>query len=80
MALDEATTAFPAQLAAGGMRPLHEGGADARRLVWAGVQVDRRFDGQMHGFSTMVNVLPGSAAAIDHVVSAFDSRFARQPA
>jgi acetyl esterase len=58
-----------------------EGEAYARRLAWAGVPVDhRRFDGQMHGFFTMVNVLPGSAAAIDHVVSAIDSRFARQPA
>jgi acetyl esterase/lipase len=30
----------------------------------------QRFAGQMHGFFTMVNVLPGSAAGIDYVVDA----------
>jgi len=50
-----------------------EGEAYARRLAWAGVPVQhRRFDGQMHGFFTMVNLLPGSAAGIDHVVAAID--------
>jgi len=54
-----------------------EGEAYARRLAWAGVPVQhRRFDGQMHGFFTMVNVLPGSAAGIDHVVAAIDELFA----
>ena len=50
---------------------LHEGEEYARRLADAGVPVrSRRFDGQMHGFFTMVNMLPGSAAAIDYVVAA----------
>jgi acetyl esterase len=54
-----------------------EGEAYARRLAWAGVPVQhRRFDGQMHGFFTMVNVLPGSAAAIDHLVAAIDEHLA----
>jgi acetyl esterase len=57
-----------------------EGEAYARRLAWAGVPVQhRRFDGQMHGFFTMVNVLPGCADAIDHVVAAITTRFAPQP-
>jgi acetyl esterase len=50
-----------------------EGEAYAESLRAAGVQVDsKRFDGQMHGFFTMVNVLPGSAASIDYVVDAID--------
>ena len=54
-----------------------EGEAYARRLAWAGVPVQhRRFPGQMHGFFTMVNVLPGSAAGIDHVVTAIDEHLA----
>ncbi|MGY1664219.1 alpha/beta hydrolase [Geodermatophilus sp. SYSU D00705] len=58
-----------------------EGEAYARRLAWAGVPVDlRRFDGQMHGFFTMVGLLPGSAAAIDHVTAAIAARTASQPA
>ena len=40
----------------------------------------QRSDGQMHGFFTMVNVLPGSAAAIDHVVATIDEHLAKQPA
>jgi acetyl esterase len=45
--------------------------AYARRMASAGVPVQhRRFPGQMHGFFTMVNVLPGSAAGIDYVVAA----------
>jgi acetyl esterase len=27
----------------------------------------RRFDGQIHGFFSMVNMLPGSAAALDYI-------------
>jgi len=47
-----------------------EGEAYAEKLRAAGIPVrHRRFDGQMHGFFTMVNVLPGSAAGIDYVVS-----------
>ena len=42
-----------------------EGEAYAARLEAEGVAVTRRrFDGQMHGFFTMVNLLPGSADAI----------------
>jgi acetyl esterase len=57
-----------------------EGEAYARRLAEAGVAVrQQRFDGQMHGFFTMVNVLPGSADGIDYVVAAVnDSLSARQ--
>lgn len=58
-----------------------EGEAYARRLAWAGVPVaHRRFAGQMHGFFTLVNLLPGSAAGIDYVVAAIDEHLAKQPA
>ncbi|MEU6715111.1 alpha/beta hydrolase [Nonomuraea sp. NPDC046802] len=50
-----------------------EGEAYAQRLRQAGVPVEfKRFEGQMHGFFTMVNVLPGSAAALSMVVEAID--------
>ena len=40
----------------------------ARRLAQDGVQVvHHRFVGQMHGFFSMVGVLPGSAAGLDYV-------------
>lgn len=46
-----------------------EGEAYVARLRDAGVSVvHQRFAGQMHGFFAMVNLLPGSAAAIDFVV------------
>ncbi|MFH5821877.1 alpha/beta hydrolase [Georgenia sp. AZ-5] len=52
-----------------------EGEAYAERLRAAGVPVEfRRFEGQMHGFFTMVNVLPGSAAGIDFVADAVRRR------
>jgi acetyl esterase len=58
-----------------------EGEAYARRLAWAGVPVDhRRFGGQMHGFFTMVNLLPGSAAAIDFVIDGIASHLAAHQA
>jgi acetyl esterase len=46
-----------------------EGETYAARLQEAGVKVEhRRFDGQMHGFFSMVNLLPGSIAGLDYVV------------
>ncbi len=58
-----------------------EGEAYAARLAEAGVPVaHRRFAGQMHGFFTMVNVLPGSAEGIDYVVAQIDHHFAPAPA
>lgn len=54
-----------------------EGEAYAAKLQAAGVPVEhRRFDGQMHGFFTMVNVLPGSAAGIDYAVDQIDRHLA----
>jgi acetyl esterase len=45
-----------------------EGEAYAERLRRADVPVvARRFDGQMHGFFTMLGILPGSVAAVDFV-------------
>ncbi|GHF35516.1 acetyl esterase [Amycolatopsis bartoniae] len=47
-----------------------EGQAYAAALEAAGVPVHhRQFAGQMHGFFTMVNILPGSAAGIDFVAT-----------
>jgi acetyl esterase len=57
-----------------------EGEAYARRLAWAGVPVThRRFAGQMHGFFTLVGVLPGHAEGVDHVVAAI-TEHVTQPA
>jgi acetyl esterase len=45
-----------------------DGEAYATLLRAAGVSVRKRlFEGQMHGFLTMVNLLPGSAAGIEYV-------------
>jgi len=51
-----------------------EGEAYAAQLEEAGVEVHhRRWDGQMHGFFSMVNVLPASAEALDFVVEAISA-------
>ncbi|HEX4813903.1 MAG TPA: alpha/beta hydrolase [Nonomuraea sp.] len=48
-----------------------EGEAYAERLRQAGVPVEaKRFEGQMHGFFQMVNLLPASAAGLDMVAEA----------
>ncbi|QJY45432.1 alpha/beta hydrolase [Pseudonocardia broussonetiae] len=58
-----------------------EGEAYAARLRDAGVPVQQRmFEGQMHGFFTMVNILPGSAAGIGFVADAVHQHLAGQPA
>jgi acetyl esterase len=58
-----------------------EGELYATRMLKSGVPVrHRRFDGQMHGFFTMLGVLPGAAAAMDYVVAAVDETLAGQPA
>jgi acetyl esterase len=47
-----------------------EGEAYAERLEQAGVPVTRqRFAGQLHGFFTMVNMLPGHDAGLDYAVA-----------
>jgi acetyl esterase len=52
-----------------------EGELYATRLVKAGVPVrHQRFAGQMHGFFTMVDALPGAAAALDYVTAAIAER------
>ena len=60
-----------------------EGEAYAEKLRAAGVAVQsRRFEGQMHGFFTMVNVLPGADAGLEYVAEHIDRHLAShaQPA
>jgi acetyl esterase len=58
-----------------------EGEAYADALRAAGVEVQsQRVPGQMHGFFTMVNVLPGSADGIAYVTAAVDRALTVQPA
>ena len=54
-----------------------EGELYATQLVKARVPVlHQRFAGQMHGFFTMVDVLPGAGEALDYVVAAIDEHLA----
>jgi acetyl esterase len=71
----------PAVVLTGEHDPLRdEGQAYAKAMEKAGVSVSHRFfSGQMHGFFTMVNVLPGSAAGIDFVVSEIDKHLGATP-
>jgi acetyl esterase len=58
-----------------------EGQEYADALEAAGVPVQSRvFEGQMHGFFTMANVLPGSDAGIAYVAEAVDRQLTAQPA
>lgn len=58
-----------------------EGELYATRLLKAGVPVrHRRFAGQIHGFFTMVDILPGAAAAMDYVAAAIEEHLAGAPA
>jgi acetyl esterase len=57
-----------------------EGELYATQLLKAGVPVrHRRFAGQMHGFFTMVGILPGAGAGMDFVVAAIDEQLAALP-
>jgi len=54
-----------------------EGELYATQLLKARVPVlHQRFEGQMHGFFTMVDLLPGAAAAMDFVVEGIEKRLA----
>ena len=57
-----------------------EGELYATRLLKAGVPVrHRRFAGQMHGFFTLVDKLPGAAEGLDYVTTAINEQLASQP-
>lgn len=52
-----------------------EGAAYAEKLREAGVPVQERlFEGQMHGFFQMINVLPASRLAVDHVAETINEQ------
>jgi acetyl esterase len=54
-----------------------EGELYATRLLKAGVPVrHQRFAGQMHGFFTMVDVLPGAGEALGYVTAAISEHLA----
>jgi len=54
-----------------------EGELYATRLLKAGVPVrHQRFAGQMHGFFTMTDVLPGAGEALDYVAAAIEEHLA----
>lgn len=58
-----------------------EGELYATRLLKAGVPVrQRRFAGQMHGFFTMTDVLPGAGEALDYVAAAIGEHLTAEPA
>ncbi len=57
-----------------------EGEAYARRLADAGVRVrHRRFEGQMHAFLMMVNILPGADVAIEWIAQVVERELAAPP-
>jgi acetyl esterase len=57
-----------------------EGEIYATRMIKSGVPVDHhRFAGQMHGFFTMVDLLPGSEAGVNYVVEAVRRHLSSQP-
>ena len=56
-----------------------EGELYATLLMRAGVPVrHRRFAGQLHGFFTMIGLLPGARDGLDFVAAAIDDHLARQ--
>jgi acetyl esterase len=58
-----------------------EGELYATRLMKAGVPVRyQRFAGQMHGFFTRVDLLPGAAEALDYVTAAIGEHLSSEPA